>query len=194
MVPSPWQNQVKPVPCSWQTTAKESPVLARQQQLCTRGLQQPDQGHRSTSIVGGDRAAARMNFTAIAPNKKDAVVVPDGYRQAVVINWGDPVLPGAPAFDVSKQSAASQRQQFGFNNDFAGLLPIEGARTAICSSSTTNTTERFMFPATTRTTPPVNSSTPPSPRTAGGHRSGALRQRPQARDGSTTGASPATPR
>ena len=29
-----------------------------------------------------------MNFTAIAPNKKDAVVVPDGYRQAVVISWG----------------------------------------------------------------------------------------------------------
>ena len=42
----------------------------------------------------GCRAAARMNFTAIAPNKKDAVVVPEGYRQAVVISWGDPVLPG----------------------------------------------------------------------------------------------------
>ena len=88
-----------------------------------------------------------MNFTAIAPNKKDAVVVPDGYRQAVVISWGDPVLPGAPAFDVSKQSAASQRQQFGFNNDFAGLLPIEGAKNRyLLVVNHEYTTERFMFP------------------------------------------------
>ena len=87
-----------------------------------------------------------MNFTAIAPNKKDAVVVPEGYRQAVVISWGDPVLPGAPAFDVSKQSAASQRQQFGFNNDFAGLLPIDGSENRyLLVVNHEYTTERFMF-------------------------------------------------
>ncbi len=67
-----------------------------------------------------------MNFAAVAPNSEDVVVIPDGYRQAVVISWGDPVLPGAPAFDVKAQTAAAQRQQFGFNNDFAGLLPIDG--------------------------------------------------------------------
>jgi hypothetical protein len=99
----------------------------RQQRLCTRGLQQRIQGRRSTSIFGVTAPPPGMNFTAIAPNKKDAVVVPDGYRQAVVISWGDRrCCPRAPAFDGSKQSAASQRQQFGFNN-VAGLLPIEGA-------------------------------------------------------------------
>jgi secreted PhoX family phosphatase len=67
-----------------------------------------------------------MRFDAVAPNSEDAVVVPQGYQQGVVISWGDPILPGAPKFDVTKQTGASQRGQFGFNNDFAGLLPIDG--------------------------------------------------------------------
>ena len=67
-----------------------------------------------------------MNFTAVAPNSEDAVVAADGYEQAVVMSWGDPVLPNAPQFDVKAQTAAAQRGQFGFNNDFAGLLPLQG--------------------------------------------------------------------
>ncbi len=63
-----------------------------------------------------------MKFSSVAPNSEDVVVVADGYEQAVVISWGDPVLPDAPKFDVAKQSGAAQRGQFGFNNDFAGLL------------------------------------------------------------------------
>ena len=43
-----------------------------------------------------------MNFAAVAPNSEDAVVIPDGYEQGVVISWGDPVLPGAPKFDVAQ--------------------------------------------------------------------------------------------
>ncbi|GAY18642.1 PhoX family phosphatase [Mycobacterium sp. shizuoka-1] len=92
-------------------------------------------------------APAGMNFTAVAPNIEDAVVIPPGYQQAVVISWGDPVVPGAPAFDVTKQNAAAQRQQFGFNNDFAGLLPIDGAPNRyLLVVNHEYTTERFMFP------------------------------------------------
>ncbi|TQK29851.1 PhoX family phosphatase [Arthrobacter sp. SLBN-53] len=88
-----------------------------------------------------------MNFTAVAPNSEDAVVIPDGYRQSVVISWGDPVLPGAPVFDVNRQSAAAQRQQFGFNNDFAGLLPIEGSNDRfLLVTNHEYTTEQFMHP------------------------------------------------
>ncbi len=43
-----------------------------------------------------------------------------------MIRWGDAVLAGAPAFDFDKQTAAAQELQFGFNNDFAGLLPVDG--------------------------------------------------------------------
>ncbi|GAB2648945.1 PhoX family protein [Nocardia goodfellowii] len=65
-------------------------------------------------------------FTAVAPNTEDAVVVPEGYEQGVVIRWGDPIFADAPAFDFEKQTAAAQARQFGYNNDFAALLPIEG--------------------------------------------------------------------
>ncbi|MGZ5394099.1 MAG: PhoX family protein, partial [Mycobacterium sp.] len=79
-----------------------------------------------TSSAAPAEPSPGMKFTAVAPNSEDAVVIPDGYEQAVVIGWGDPVLPGAPKFDVGSQTAAAQRQQFGFNNDFAGLLSIDG--------------------------------------------------------------------
>ena len=79
-----------------------------------------------TSSAAPAEAPPGMKFNAVAPNSEDAVVIPDGYEQGVVISWGDPVLPNAPKFDVKAQTAAAQRGQFGFNNDFAGLLPIEG--------------------------------------------------------------------
>ncbi len=71
-------------------------------------------------------AGTGTDFTAVAPNKDDALVIPDGYQQSVVIRWGDPVFADAPAFDFDKQTAAAQAKQFGYNNDFAALLPIEG--------------------------------------------------------------------
>jgi uncharacterized protein len=94
-----------------------------------------------------EKPSAGMNFTSVAPNSEDAVVIPDGYRQAVVISWGDPVVPGAPAFDVTKQTAAAQRGQFGFNNDFAGLLPIpDNADHFLLVTNHEYTTEQFMHP------------------------------------------------
>ncbi|WP_072805087.1 PhoX family protein [Rhodococcoides yunnanense] len=87
-----------------------------------------------------------VDFTAVAPNTEDAVVVPEGYEQAVIIRWGDPVLEGAPAFDFDNQTAAAQAMQFGFNNDFAGLLPIEGTPNAyLLVVNHEYTTEPFLF-------------------------------------------------
>ncbi|GAA3373462.1 PhoX family protein [Streptomyces sannanensis] len=70
--------------------------------------------------------ARGLRFTPVAPNTEDRVVVPEGYAQDVVIRWGDPVLRGAPAFDSENQSAAAQAAQFGYNNDFLALLPLQG--------------------------------------------------------------------
>nr|WP_090346639.1 PhoX family phosphatase [Mycolicibacterium malmesburyense]CRL79248.1 twin-arginine translocation pathway signal [Mycolicibacterium malmesburyense] len=80
----------------------------------------------TTTSAASQQPPPGMNFTSVAPNSEDVVVIPDGYRQAVVISWGDPILEGAPAFDVNAQTGAAQRGQFGFNNDFAGLLPLPG--------------------------------------------------------------------
>ncbi|MGW4364713.1 PhoX family protein [Nocardia takedensis] len=71
-------------------------------------------------------AGTGTDFAAVAPNKDDALVVPQGYQQSVVIRWGDPVFADAPAFDFDRQTPAAQAKQFGYNNDFAALLPIEG--------------------------------------------------------------------
>jgi uncharacterized protein len=80
----------------------------------------------TSPAAGAETPAPGMNFTAVAPNTEDAVVIPEGYEHAVVISWGDPILANAPKFDVQAQTAAAQRGQFGFNNDFAALMPIDG--------------------------------------------------------------------
>ncbi|MGI5138454.1 MULTISPECIES: PhoX family protein [unclassified Streptomyces] len=77
----------------------------------------------AASTAGGARG---LRFASVAPNTTDAVVVPEGYRQNVVIHWGDPILRGAPAFDPENQTAAAQAGQFGYNNDFLALLPLPG--------------------------------------------------------------------
>ena len=109
----------------------------------------------STAAGGGKTSDAKveltsaqgMLFDAVQPNTKDEVVIPAGYEQSVLIAWGDPVIEGAPKFDVNKQTAADAEKQFGFNNDFAGLIehPSDDSRMVyMCSHE--YTTEPMMFP------------------------------------------------
>ncbi|MER6372116.1 PhoX family protein [Streptomyces mirabilis] len=75
-----------------------------------------------------DKTARGLRFSPVAPNTADAVTVPGGYGQNVVIRWGEPILRGAPAFDPEHQTAKAQAGQFGYNNDFLALLPLPGER------------------------------------------------------------------
>lgn len=86
-----------------------------------------------------------LDFTPVEPNTLDQVVVPAGYAQAVVMAWGDPLFKGVPEFDVTKQSPAAQRKQFGFNNDFLGLLPLNG-RQHLMVVNHEYTSEQMMHP------------------------------------------------
>ncbi|GAA0382180.1 PhoX family protein [Micromonospora gifhornensis] len=80
----------------------------------------------------------------------DTFVVPNGYDHAVLIRWGDPVVPGAPAFDLRRQTAAAQARQFGYNNDFVGVLPLDkGGRRALLVVNHEYTNEELMFPGFT---------------------------------------------
>jgi secreted PhoX family phosphatase len=94
---------------------------------------------------------AALGFKAIPPNRLDSFIVPNGYDHAVVVRWGDEVVPGAPAFDVYKQSAERQKRQFGYNNDFVGVLPLHGKDRALLVCNQEYTNPELMFPGFTAT-------------------------------------------
>ncbi|WP_367133983.1 PhoX family phosphatase [Saccharothrix sp. HUAS TT1] len=101
-------------------------------------------------VAGKAGAAGRhplgLDFEPVAPNTLDAVVVPEGFDQEVVIRWGDPLFPDAPPFDFDHQTAAAQARQFGYNCDFAALLPQDAAgRTNLLVTNHEYTGELFMF-------------------------------------------------
>ncbi|MCI2418879.1 PhoX family phosphatase [Saccharopolyspora sp. K220] len=85
-----------------------------------------------------------LDFTPVQPNSADAVVVPEGYQQQVVLRWGDPILPGAPEFDFDNQTPEAQERQFGYNNDFCALLPLTDDRRLMVNNHE-YTTEEFLF-------------------------------------------------
>ncbi|WP_323791056.1 PhoX family phosphatase [Nocardioides sp.] len=93
---------------------------------------------------------ARADFRPVAPNTRDAVVTAPGYTSDVIISWGDRVVPGAPRFDVRPQTPEAARQQFGYNCDYVGMLPLRGDH-ALLVVNHEYTDEDLMFPADTYT-------------------------------------------
>ena len=74
--------------------------------------------------------AAASGFDAIDPVGTFSAkpVLPQNYTSTMLVRWGDPVVKGAPAFDPKKLTKAAQEQQFGYNCDFVGFVPLkEGA-------------------------------------------------------------------
>ena len=104
------------------------------------------------ALAAGRRAEAAapeasFGFTEIEAGVDETHHVAPGYRADILIRWGDPVLPGAPAFDPSAQTAAAQKQQFGYNNDFVGYFPIEGSSEhGLLVVNHEYTNEELMFP------------------------------------------------
>ncbi len=99
---------------------------------------------------GKGAGSGALTFKPIPPNTLDTFVVPNGYDHAVLIRWGDPVVPGAPKFDLRRQTAAAQARQFGYNNDFVGVLPVDKAgRRALLVVNHEYTNEDLMFPGFT---------------------------------------------
>lgn len=94
---------------------------------------------------------SKLQFTAIAPVAAavDKLTVPAGFTWQPIIRWGDPLFNDSPAFDVDRQSAAAQARQFGYNNDYTDILPIEGSkdRRAVLFSNHEYTNENIMVPA-----------------------------------------------
>ncbi|NYH55572.1 hypothetical protein HNR06_005161 [Nocardiopsis arvandica] len=90
----------------------------------------------------------RPTFKSVQPNTDDKVTIPNGYDQHVVIRWGDPVLPGAPEFDVHHQSPEAQARQFGYNCDYVGFHQLDDDH-ALLWVNHEYTNEDLMFPGYT---------------------------------------------
>ncbi|MEQ6903345.1 PhoX family phosphatase [Nocardioides sp. YIM 152588] len=93
-------------------------------------------------------AMARADFTAVPPNRRDAVVLPERFDHNVIIRWGDPVLPGAPAFNPRALTVEAVKKQFGYNNDYVGVVPL-GRDTALMVVNHEYDDITLMYPAGT---------------------------------------------
>lgn len=69
------------------------------------------------------RTADGLQFSPITLNTKDRVLVPEGYHAQVLLRWGDPLLPAAPAFNLNAQTPYGQTHQFGVNCDHVAYCP-----------------------------------------------------------------------
>ncbi len=111
------------------------------------------------AVVGGPAAAgeeatqrakvggSELAFQTVPPNVRDNVVVPAGYDYDVIVSWGDRVTSDAPHFNVFKQTPEAQAQQFGYNCDYVGVLPVEGKKNrAILGVNNEYTNPELMFP------------------------------------------------
>ena len=80
------------------------------------------------------KRTAAFDFTELAGGVDEKHHVAEGYDADVLIRWGDPLFPDSPPFDPMKQTAETQKRQFGMNNDFLGFVPLQrdGNRGLLC--------------------------------------------------------------
>jgi secreted PhoX family phosphatase len=83
------------------------------------------------ALFAADEAKAAgtsvFNFDEVAAGVDADHHIADGYDADVLLRWGDPIFADAADFDPTAQSAESQRRQFGYNSDYVGFIPLEGA-------------------------------------------------------------------
>lgn len=77
-----------------------------------------------SSRTNQSSAATAFDFAEIARGLDKTHHAPKGYETDILLRWGDALFADAPAFDALNQSAAAQRLQFGYNNDFIGYLNL----------------------------------------------------------------------
>lgn len=71
--------------------------------------------------------ASAFSFTEVEAGVDETHHVADGYDADVLLRWGDKVFANSPEFDPMNQTPESQSKQFGYNNDYVGFIPLEGA-------------------------------------------------------------------
>ncbi|WP_448070772.1 PhoX family protein [Georgenia yuyongxinii] len=133
---------------SRRTALKAGAVIAAAGAATTALGQQPAAAApaaRGAGAKGAGAGAPGLRFAPVAPNNADRLTVPAGYLQDVVIRWGDKLFSAAGEFDPTHLTAEDQRQQFGYNCDYLGLLPLHGQKEFLLVANHEYTDEVLMF-------------------------------------------------
>jgi secreted PhoX family phosphatase len=119
-------------------------VTAISATLGPRALAADEQPAKAASEPAG---ATTFDFAEIEAGVDDRHHVAQGYDADILIRWGDPIFPDAPDFDPQAQNAAKQARQFGYNCDFVGYIPLQGAdNRGLLVVNHEYTNEELMFP------------------------------------------------
>lgn len=104
-------------------------------------------GTAPATPLPSDAPGALPSFTEVSHGVSADHVVAPGYEADILIRWGDPVVPGAPAFDPAFPFPDAQEKQFGYNNDYVGFVPLgdAGDRGLLCVNHEF-TSRQVMFP------------------------------------------------
>jgi len=84
----------------------------------------------AATVATGKAAAADGHaivgdFTAIPTDSTDSITVPAGYTAQPMLPWGDPIVPGGPAYkDDASNTAAEQAEQLGMGHDGMYYFPL----------------------------------------------------------------------
>ncbi|WP_394688632.1 PhoX family protein [Hoeflea sp.] len=83
------------------------------------------------ALIIADEARAEgvsaFSFTEVEAGVDETHHVAEGYDADVLLRWGDKVFADSPEFDPMNQTPESQSKQFGYNNDYVGFIPLDGA-------------------------------------------------------------------
>ena len=85
------------------------------------GLPRDAEAQSAVPVSGGPSS---LTFSEPARALAQRESVAEGYEVQTIIRWGDPILPGAPAFEAGKTTPAAQARQFGYNNDYLDFFPL----------------------------------------------------------------------
>ncbi|WP_395175612.1 PhoX family protein [Roseibium alexandrii] len=94
-----------------------------------------------TSLVptGAKASDGRFAFTQIPTSTADDVIVPEGYKSEVLVQWGDPLWSGVPDFDdATRGTADSQARAFGDNTDGMDVFSHDGKTLLVVNNEYTN--------------------------------------------------------
>lgn len=122
-----------------------------QRRLSRRQLLQMGGCLGAVSFLGANALASTrsplMGFANVPVSSADKVVLPPGYSYQILLSWGDPIHPGAPAFSLEADDAA-QEKQFGDNTDGMELFsrPGKNGDTLVLAINSEYYNPRFFYP------------------------------------------------